>query len=236
MDYETWFSNELFRLQNRIDYFFSDNLILETALVHSSFAHEKGKKEHNERLEYLGDAVLELGVSRFLFSAFPQFDEGRLTRARSAIVCAASLSEWADHLGLCDLLRIGHGISRGEVRRTSLCSDAAEALFGAVFADGGFIASTGLIEKYLDFHFSLHPLEGQENDPKSSLQILAQERNLGIPVYEVISVSGPSHEPRFLVKVTIGGSVAGTGEGNSRKSAEFTAAGKAYAMLLEEGG
>ena len=236
MDYETWFANELFKLQNRIDYFFSDPLILETALVHSSFAHEKGKNEHNERLEFLGDAVLELGVSRFLFSVFPQFDEGRLTRARSAIVCAASLSEWADHLGLCDILRIGHGIGRGEVRRTSLCSDAAEALFGAVFADGGFTASTWLIEKYLDFHFSLHPVEGQENDPKSRLQILAQERNLGIPVYEVVSVSGPSHAPRFLVKVTIGGNVAGTGEGNSRKSAEFTAAGWAYSMLLEEGG
>ncbi|NCC58360.1 MAG: hypothetical protein EOM17_12120 [Synergistales bacterium] len=79
-------------------------------------------------------------------------------------------------------------------------------------------------------------LRGQESDPKSSLQILAQERNLGIPVYEVISVSGPSHEPRFLVQVTVGGSITGTGEGKSRKSAEFTAAGRAYAMLLEEGG
>ena len=196
----------------------------------------KREERHNERLEFFWETpCLSWASPVFLFSVFPQ-SRGQAYTCPFTIVCAASLSEWADHLGLCDILRIEHGIGRGEVRRNSLCSDAAEALFGAVFSDGGFTASTWLIEKYLGFHFSLHPVEGQENDPKSRLQILAQERNLGIPVYEVVSVSGPSHAPRFLVKVTIGGNVAGTGEGNSRKSAEFTAAGRAYSMLLEEGG
>lgn len=234
MNYAVWFSGELEKLQDRLGYCFSDAGKLENALVHSSYAYEKGKSDHNERMEYLGDAVLELGVSRFLYDSFPSFDEGRLTRSRAAIVCGKSLAEWGRELGLSELLRTGRGLETEQVRHGSLCSDAVEALLGAVFLDGGFSRAMDVVNRYLAFHFSRHPIDGEENDPKSALQMLAHEKGMPSPVYEILSVSGPAHSPVFSVRVLVGSEEAGAGEGESRKSAEFAAARNAVFLLNRE--
>lgn len=232
MEYEIWFSQELKKLQERISFFFSDISLLKTALIHSSYAYETGKNEHNERMEFLGDAVLQLTVSQFLFSSFPKYDEGKLTRLRATIVCARALSEWANDIGLCELLRTGKGMRLSDVQKSSVCSDTAEALFGAIFLDGGFQASLQVIQEYLRFHLARYPLSGEENDPKSSLQILSHEHGFGVPMYEILSIEGPSHSPRFLVQVKLGAFIAGQGKGVSRKSAEFNAAKEGVLFLM----
>ena len=234
MNYAAWFSGELEKLQDRLGYFFSDAGKLKNALVHSSFAYEKGKKEHNERMEYLGDAVLELGVSRFLYDSFPSFDEGMLTRSRAAIVCGKSLAEWGRALGLSELLRTGKGLETEQVRHSSLCSDAVEALLGAVFLDGGYSRAMDVVGRYLAFHLSRHTVGGKENDPKSALQMLAHEKGMPPPVYEILSVSGQAHNPLFSVRVLIGCEEAGAGDGESRKAAEFAAARNAVFFLNRE--
>ncbi|MBL3538601.1 ribonuclease III [Aminivibrio sp.] len=234
MNYAVWFSAELEKLQDRIGYHFSDVGKLENALVHSSYAYEKGKLEHNERMEYLGDAVLELGVSRFLYDSFPSFDEGRLTRSRAALVCGKSLAEWGRELGLSELLRTGKGLETEQVRHGSLCSDAVEALVGAVFLDGGYSRAMDLVVRYIAFHLSRHPIDGDETDPKSALQMLAHEKGMPSPVYEVLSVSGSAHSPIFSVRVLIGSKESGAGDGESRKAAEFAAARNAFFLLNRE--
>ena len=124
MNYAAWFSGELEKLQDCLGYRFSDVGKLENALVHSSFAYEKGKTVHNERMEFLGDAVLELGVSHFLFSSFPLFSEGALTLSRAAIVCGKSLAEWGREIGLDEVLRTGNGLEPGKIGRPA-CSFSA---------------------------------------------------------------------------------------------------------------
>lgn len=235
MDCESWFLGELQKLQERLGYRFEDLSRLKTALVHSSYANEKGAGGHNERMEFLGDAALELGVSHYLYEKHPDFDEGALSRARAGLVCGKSLAEWAVDLGLWKLLRTGNGLDHDGGGRSSLCSDAAEALFGAVFLDGGLPPLMKLIESYLAFHAARNPLKGREMDPKSSLQIAAHEKGLPSPSYEVLSVTGPSHSPRFTVKVMVGAEEGGMGEGESKKEAEFAAAEKTLSMVFPDG-
>lgn len=200
------------------------------ALTHSSWLNEHGGKECNERLEFLGDSVLQLCASRFLFTTGEELDEGAMTRQRAAFVCGASLKLWSCHVGLQRLLRTGRSLHPLDCD-SSLCADVAEALFGAVFLDGGFEAADSVVEGYLDFLLESSPPEAE--DPKSSLQILAQERGLGNPTYETVSVAGPPHEPVFLVRVLLGGAPAGEGSGPSKKAAEFSAARASLAHLLE---
>lgn len=234
MNFDTWFRGELDRLQERLGYCFKDPAKLETALIHSSYAHEKGADDSNQRMEFLGDAALELGVSLFLYRKHPGFDEGDLTRARAAVVCGKSLAEWGEEMNLGRLLRTGHGLRRDQSAAVSLCTDAAEAVFGAVFLDGGFSALMEVIEKYLLFHRVRNPAGSQERDPKSRLQIAAQEKGLSLPVYEMLSVTGPSHSPRFCARVLVDGHEKGTGEGDTRKDAEFAAAEKALSLFGPE--
>lgn len=234
MNFDSWFKGRLEKLQERLGYRFKDQSKLKTALVHSSHAHEKGLREHNERMEFLGDAALELGVSRFLYEEYPDFDEGALTRSRAAIVCGKSLAEWGVELGLPDLLRTGNSLEQDDGRRLSLCSDAVEAVLGAVFLDGGLSSLMEVVEKFLTFHTSRNPVREGERDSKSSLQMTVHEKGLPDPVYEVISVTGPPHSPRFSVRVMIGAGEGGRGEGDSKKAAEFDAAEEALSMLTGE--
>lgn len=231
MDYETWYAGELEELQKRLGYRFNDVKKLKTALVHSSFANEKGAKDHNERMEFLGDAVLELGVSHFLFDSFPHFTEGGLTRARASIVRGVSLAEWGLELGLGRLLRTGNSLESDLTLHESLCADGVEAILGAVFLDGGFSSAMTVIEGYLSFHLSRHPVDKGERDPKSALQILAHSRDMAPPLYETLEVSGPPHSPWFLVRVLLGEKEEGRGEGKSKKAAEFAAAEEAFCSL-----
>ncbi|MGI6784248.1 MAG: ribonuclease III [Aminivibrio sp.] len=234
MDYDAWFRGELEKLQQRLGYRFKNPSLLNSALVHSSYANEKGLTGHNERMEFLGDAALELGVSRFLYEEFPDFDEGALTRARAALVCGKSLAEWGTELGLPKLLRTGNSLEQDDGCRPSLCADAAEALFGAVFLDGGYYPLMEVIKTYFMFHSTRKPIGGGATDPKSSLQMAAHEKGLPCPVYEIISASGPAHCPWFSVRVTIGGAEAGKGEGTGKKAAEFAAAEDALLNFLQE--
>ena len=231
MNFEDWYNGKLEKLQESIGYFFDDPTLLRMALLHSSFTHEHGGNDHNERLEFLGDSVLQLSASHLLFISEKQLDEGALSRRRAALVCGNSLRRWAEFIDIPTLLRTGKGMSGGTVR-SSIYEDAAEALFGAVFLDGGYTAADAVILRYLDFLLFISPPEPA--DPKTELQILAQERGIGIPSYEILSVTGPSHQPLFHVRVLLGGSPAGEGRGTSKKAAEFNAAREGYTFFTKE--
>lgn len=231
MDFDDWHKLELEKLQERIGYFFADASLLKLALIHSSYKNEHGTSDCNERLEFLGDSVLQLFVSRSLFLLDTDLDEGGLTRRRAALVCGSSLRRWSEHLGLRHLLLTGKSLAREEICG-SIMADAAEALLGAVYLDGGASAAEAAVDDYLSFISTCRP--GETSDPKSSLQILAHEKGLGNPLYEVVSVSGPSHRPLYTVRVIIAGASAGEGEGTSRKSAEFAAAREGLLSLSGE--
>ncbi len=231
MNFEDWYSGQLEILQERIGYFFDDITLLRTALLHSSFTHEHGGNEHNERLEFLGDSVLQLSASHMLFTSEKQLDEGALSRKRASLVCGSSLRRWAEYIEIPALLRTGKGMS-GRGVCSSIYEDAVEALFGAVFLDGGYEAADAVILKYLDFLTRISPPEPA--DPKTLLQILAQEKGIGIPFYETLSVTGPSHQPIFHVRVLLSGIPAGEGTGASKKAAEFNAAREGYDFFSKE--
>lgn len=225
-----WWEGQLDILQTKLGYFFKDIKYLKEALTHSSFTNESGLPYSNERLEFLGDAVLELHISDNLFRNFPEMDEGDLTRMRSQMVCNQSLLPWAGYLGIPGILRLGRGLAKkrdSEVLSSfeSIFADASEAVFGAVFHEGGFSSSERVAEAYIEFciNRSNGPM-ARISDPKSLLQIKAQKLGLGHPVYNIISTRGSSHEPLFRVQVFIGNITLSSGEGTSRKEAEFQAA------------
>lgn len=222
-EYTRWFAGELLKLQERVGYFFTDPFLLEKALTHSSYAYEQGISLSNERLEFLGDAVLQLSVSQSLFVEFPDWDEGMLSRRRASLVCGSALLAWGRTMGICALLKKGKGMSRNDESASS-CADAAEALIGAIFLDGGYEGVFRTVSAYLSFQNSRIVFSEEEDDPKSRLQRASQEHGLGLPVYETVSVEGPSHAPLFTVRILLSGETAGEGKGQSRKSAEFAAA------------
>lgn len=231
---EAWFTEKLDKLQQGVGYRFRDLRLLMTALTHSSYAYENGIPEDNERLEFLGDAVLQLVVSCYLYLLPDISDEGTLSQRRAFLVCEESLVSWARIIGLPPLLRRGRSVSQEEACGT-MSADTAEALFGAVFLDGGYDAASALIEAYLRFQMQRAPLATQ--DPKSELQITVQQQGWDVPVYEVTRITDPPHAPVFDVRVLVADSPLGEGRGPSRKSAEFNAARKAmeYLAAKDEG-
>lgn len=231
-----WWDKALSEFQNRTGYSFTDLFLLEQALTHSSYAHESGLSYCNERLEFLGDAVLELCVSQILYESYPSSDEGDLTRFRSNLVCKSALAEWATELGLPELIRLGKGLARmrnkdpdSRVIR-SLSADSLEAVLGALFIDGGYSAVFPLIRRYMTGSLQVNQFEVLV-DPKSRLQLLSQEKGLGQPSYTLINVRGQDHMPIFEIQVQVGHNVIGTGKGPSRKSAEFKAASEGIKQL-----
>ena len=229
-EYTLWFTGELRKLQERVGYFFTDPFLLEKALTHSSYAYEHGIALANERLEFLGDAVLQLCVSHSLFSEFPEWDEGALSQRRASLVCGSALLAWGQAMGVCVLLKKGKGMARND-ESGSICADAAEALIGAIFLDGGYEGVSRTISAYLSFQNSRLVFSEEEDDPKSRLQRACQEHRLGLPAYETVAVEGPSHAPFFTVRILLSGETAGEGTGQSRKSAEFAAAEKGLQFL-----
>ena len=229
-EYSRWFAGELLKLQERVGYFFTDPFLLEKALTHSSYTYEQGISFSNERLEFLGDAVLQLSVSQSLFAEFPLWDEGRLSQRRAALVCGQALLAWGRAMGICTLLRKGKGMARNDESDSS-CADAAEALIGGVFLDGGYEGVFPVVSAYLSFQNSRIVFCDEEDDPKSRLQRASQEYGLGLPIYETVAVEGPSHAPLFTVRLLLDGETAGKGTGQSRKSAEFAAAQKGLKFL-----
>jgi ribonuclease-3 len=209
--------------------------LIAQALVHSSWHHEHPgtTSGHNERLEFLGDAVIDLVISQALFRRHPDDDEGRLSVRRALIVSTVGLSRLAVRIDLGEALLLGEGeASRGGRRRPSLLASAFEALVGALFLDVGWDAvRTWLLELAApDLDAASDPATTLKS-PKSRLQELTQ-RQLGLrPSYAIVEVAGPDHERRFRVEVSIDGRVMGSGEGSSRRLAETAAATEALERL-----
>lgn len=217
------------RLEKNIGYTFKDRKLLELALTHSSYVHERtmNKIECNERIEFLGDAVLEAVSSEYLYKEYPNKQEGELTKLRASLVCEQALAVCAKEINLPEFLVLGVGEDKGGGRyRDSVTSDAFESVIGAVFLDGGFDEAKKFI-----LRFVLNDIEHKSlfHDSKSILQEYSQA-NFKVPVtYEIISETGPEHNKSFVAQVIIGDKKGCKGQGHSKKAAEQNAA---YETLL----
>ncbi|HOA35699.1 MAG TPA: ribonuclease III [Bacillota bacterium] len=213
---------------------FGDSKLYEQALTHSSFAHEKGKANaHNERLEFLGDAVLQLVISDHLYFLYPHLPEGKLTRLRAQLVCEATLADLAEKLGLGSYLRLGKGeAAGGGAGRPSLLSDALEALFGALFIDRGLEKCRLYIIRLYRPALDKLAVGVLSRDYKTLLQELIQARDGVTPEYRIVRESGPDHDKVFEAEVLVGGrGGVGRGCGRSKKEAEQAAAKEAWLRL-----
>jgi ribonuclease-3 len=224
-------------LQDRLGYRFRDLALLRLALTHPSVAHEQGAgMQHNQRLEFLGDAVLQLVLTTELYQKFPDMDEGPLTKARAQMVNRRTLAEQGQLLALGEDLVMSRGeeLNRGRERPSAL-ADAFEALLGAIFLDGGFTAAQGFILTLFRTHFGeLEVIPNLEN-PKGELQEMLQARSPEPVQYELASVSGPDHDRLFECAVYYRGKELGRGVGKSKKEAESKAALKALLALRKPG-
>ncbi|MEP7057045.1 MAG: ribonuclease III [Caldimonas sp.] len=208
-------------LQQRTGYRFSDARLLTRALTHRSSG-----ADHNERLEFLGDAVLSLVISSLLFERFAGSDEGDLTRVRAHLVREDSLHRMALQLGLPDLLRLGEGEARGGgAQRASILADALEALIGATFQDGGFEAARGLVQRLFGEIIDTTDLSSWSKDAKTELQEWLQARRLPVPSYRISATRGQAHAQTFEVECAVPAlNLVESGEGRSRRAAEQEAA------------
>lgn len=219
-------------LENKIQYHFSDPSILFHSLTHSSYANEMrmNKEKNNERLEFLGDAVLELVTSDYLYKKYNNLTEGDLTKLRASIVCEQTLSACARDLNIGKYLLLGkgEGVSGGR-NRDSILSDAFESLIGAIYLDGGFTNAKEFIKSFI--------LEDVKDkvlffDSKTILQEMIQNENNMIKIqYKLISEEGPDHNKTFTIAVYVGNDEIGCGIGRTKKSAEQDAASKAIQLL-----
>jgi ribonuclease-3 len=210
-----------------LDYSFADQDLLEQALTHRS-----ASRRNNERLEFLGDAMLGMTVSRMLYDERPDASEGDLSRARAALVNRRQLARIGRSLGIDDQLVLGPGELRsGGAQRESALADAVEAVIGAVLLDGGIEAADRLIRRLLAVPLGALPDADSLKDPKTRLQEWLQARGHGLPVYTVDGVTGSDHNQRFAVSCAIpAGNRVAAGHGSSRRRAEQAAA---EAMLIE---
>ena len=218
-------------LEKTVGYTFQDPKLLELALTHSSYAHEHyaGKRHDNERLEFLGDAVLELVSSDYLFHNYNEYPEGELTKLRASIVCEQSLAMCAEAISLGKYLRLGNGEdSTGGRLRASITSDAMEALIGAIYLDGGFANAKEFVLKYV-----LNDMEHKKLffDSKTIFQEMVQGNIPGEISYHPLGESGPDHDKTFSVEVWIGEQCMGQGSGRTQKAAEQMAAYRAICRL-----
>lgn len=203
--------------------------LLETAFTHRSYLNESRLKnrEHNERLEFLGDAVLELVVTNFLFTKYPDKNEGDLTAYRAALVNAVMLGDIAEALGMneCLLLSRGEAKDTGRARATIL-ANTFEAVVGALFLDQGLGVTTAFIERHVLVKIEDVIKSGAYRDAKSAYQEFAQEKYGLTPRYETVKAEGPDHDKRFIVELKLGDVVVSEGEGRSKQEAEQNAAEK----------
>lgn len=221
---------DLSAFEKKIGHTFQDKRLLEQAFTHRSYLNENRElgREHNERLEFLGDAVLELAVTEFLFAKYPDKPEGELTAYRAALVNTNSIADAATKLGMNDYMLLSRGESRDTGRaRLIILANAFEALIGALHLDAGYKVSQRFIADQL-FHKTEEVVAKRLwQDAKSRLQELAQERLKVTPRYEVLSQSGPDHDRTFVVGAFLGEEKVANGEGRSKQEAEQAAAEKA---------
>ena len=224
-------------LEKKLGYTFRDPELLRAALYHSSYAneHRAGGITSNERLEFLGDAVLGFVTAEYLYAKHPDLPEGDLTRIRAALVCEESLHEVAQYLELGQYLKLGHGEELGGGRqRPSILADATESVFAAVYLDGGVDAARDLIHRVLLDKEREEVVEERRRDYKTELQELVQRRSGQVLHYELTGTSGPDHAKQFTFRVTLNGRELGQGTGRSKKEAEQSAARSALAQWNEQ--
>lgn len=226
--------NCLKELELKIGYTFKDVSLLRQAMMHSSYTNEKHLQKYccNERLEFLGDAVLELVSSEYLFLEEPKVSEGELTKTRASMVCEPALAYCARGIDLGAYLLLGRGEeSTGGRQRDSIISDGLEALVGAIYLDSGFTGAKDFVHKYI-----LTDLENKKLffDSKTILQETVQSEMKGSISYDLLHEEGPDHNKSFQIEVKINGRVYGTGRGRTKKGAEQEAAYKAILELREK--
>jgi ribonuclease-3 len=220
-------------LQKTIGYTFKDKALLTEALTHPSMAHENGgAPQHNQRLEFLGDAVLQLLLTDRIYELHPDLAEGKLTQIRAHLANRHSLYRQAKAIELGQFLRLGKGEeANGGRERLSVLADAYEALLGAVYLDGGIRAARALVHRQFRDEFKHIRLTTPQTNPKGQLQELLQAKSPASPVYRVVVESGPDHNKHFEAVVEWEGRELGRGEGSSKKLAEAAAAQAALATL-----
>ncbi len=231
------------RAMDRLGVQFRRPRLLQQALTHLSFVYERSRsvqvavEESNERLEFLGDAVLELLVSEFLYRRFPHASEGELTAYRAALVRTPTLARWAQRLGLAELLFLGRGERPRPDRpvRDRILAGAFEAVLAAIYLDRGLRAARTFLQRFLEEEAEGLIALGQDENYKGRLQELTQERLHITPVYRTIAVTGPAHQRTFTAEVLVGERALGVGHGPSKRAAEQEAARRALEKLRAEG-
>jgi ribonuclease-3 len=221
--------------QQRLAYQFRHADLLQLALTHPSIAHEQDSSApHNQRLEYLGDAILSAVLSQHLYDKFPVADEGRLTKSRAKLVNSRSLAARARAIGLGAYLILSRGEENtGGRSRPSILADAFEALLGAIFLDGGFPAARDFILREFAAEFAELDFPEAIENPKGELQEILQARSSAAPIYHTISAAGPDHDRNFICAVLHEGVELAQGSGKSKKEAESDAALAALKKLRE---
>ena len=219
---------EVAALERALGHRFADPALAATALTHRSFG-----APNNERLEFLGDSLLNCSVATLLYERYPKLPEGDLSRLRAQLVNQASLFEAAQRLGLGDCLRLGEGeLKSGGFRRPSILADALEALLGAIFLDAGFEAVRAAVARLMEPALAAADRMPVHKDPKTALQEHLQARKLPLPRYAVVAVDGEAHDQGFTVECRVDElSFVGTGKGGSRRAAEQAAAAEVVALI-----
>lgn len=226
--------DDLGKLMEDLGYRFHDLSLLEQALSHRSFANERPGRSHNERLEYLGDAVLDLCVGHLLMKRLPDVREGELTRLRAMVVSCEGLSRTAHDLSLGKYLLLGRGERQtGGQHKASLLADTLEAVVGAVFMDGGYDAAAETTLRLLGPSLDRAVAGDLDRDHKGHLQQFSQGCGLGTPEYRLVESRGPEHDKEFVVAVLVNGEEVARGQGSAKKEAERQAAAEALDLLKD---
>ncbi|OBV28512.1 ribonuclease III [Helicobacter sp. CLO-3] len=215
-------------LESRLGYRFANHSLLVEALTHRSCI----KPYNNERLEFLGDAVLDLLVGEYLFERFPKYDEGKLSKMRSSLVNEKSFADFARDVGIGEMLRLSSSEEHNHGRqKDSLLSNAFEAVIGAIYRESGLERAREIVYRILAEHYPNMQMQDLTIDYKTALQEITQERFAKLPIYELLSQSGPDHQKQFTMQISINGEVYAVGQGNSKKSAQQACAKIAYEKL-----
>lgn len=214
-------------IEKIINYTFKDKKLLDIAITHSSYAHENNIDYYNERIEYLGDAVLELIASEFIYKNYPDLAEGEMTKARAYSVCEESLAEIANNYGFSDFLKVGKCEAKKEGKyRSSILADAVEAIIGAIFLDGGLEKARSFIISHISKQVEICVKDGNK-DYKTKLQEKLQVNGDVKIEYKICGSKGPEHNKIFIAEVYCNNKFMGRGEGKNKKEAEMEAAKEA---------
>ncbi|MCR2804979.1 ribonuclease III [Paenibacillus soyae] len=224
-------------LQQKLQLAFKRTKLLRQAFTHTSYVneHKRGSVQDNERLEFLGDAVLQLLVSEYLFATYPKRPEGELTRMRASVVCEPSLAYFAERLELGKHVLLGRGEEQlGGRHRQALLADLFESFIGAIFLDAGIERTRSFLEEHMFPFIESNDFGLLMKDAKSKLQEKAQHHGLGPVEYRVLEERGPAHDREFIVEVFLGTERYGRGAGRTKKEAEQRAAAEAWNLLSKD--